>query len=277
MWTWKKSARAASSGTGESRDRSRVAGRWTERLLLSCGLALLAVYGAVRIDGFLNTRAELKQFAALESAAATTPGQIDGAGVNSPEATDSGAGMEFPEADFRLWNRSRIQAYRNSNAAQSSAPLGVLRISKIDLQAPVLDGTDDVTLNRGVGRIAGTARPGEQGNIGIAGHRDGFFRGLKDVAIGDAIELTALTGTDTYIVDHIQIVTPGNIDVLRPRLVPSLTLVTCYPFYFLGSAPKRYIVTASLTREIKSGAENSVLSPRSATSSLTRRNHEQSE
>ena len=278
MWTLKKPM----EGQVEPPSRNGVAPKrrgtvwiWTERLLLASGVLLVGVYAAVRIDSFLSSRAELRKFAALESTVATS--QNDAEEQVLPQAADSGSGMESPEVDFRLWDQRRFQAYRDSLAARSGAPLGVLRISKIHLEAPVLDGTDDVTLNRGVGRIAGTARPGEQGNIGIAGHRDGFFRGLKDVAAGDAIELKTLKGTDTYVVDRIQIVTPNNVDVLRPGPVPLVTLVTCYPFYFVGSAPKRYIVTASLTREIKSGSENSALSPLSATSSSTRRNHEQSE
>lgn len=269
---WKREKPTDSQGP----TRGRNAWIWAERLLLASGLALVAAYGAVRVDSFLSSRAALEKFKALESSA-TTASQNDGEEIAVPRATDSTAGMEAPEIDFGLWDQRRVRAYRESFAEQSDAPLGVLRISKIHLEAPVLDGTDDVTLNRGVGRIAGTARPGEPGNIGIAGHRDGFFRGLKDVASGDAIELRTLRGTDTYVVNRIQAVAPNDVDVLRPTAVPSLTLVTCYPFYFLGSAPKRYIVTASLTREIKGGSENSIHSPLARASSPTRRNHEQSE
>jgi sortase A len=278
MWTLRKSVNGRvepQSGNSERPKRRRNAWIWTERLLLASGVVLVTVYAAVRIDSFLGSRAELKKFAALESTATTS--QDDAEEQALPQAADSASEMEFPAVDFKLWDQRRVQAYRASLSVQSGAPLGVLRISKINLEAPVLEGTDDVTLNRGVGRISGTARPGEQGNIGIAGHRDGFFRGLKDVAPGDAIELKTLKGTDTYVVDRMQIVTPNNVDVLRAGPVPSITLVTCYPFYFFGSAPKRYIVTASLTREIKSGSENSALSPLSASSSSTRRNHEQSE
>jgi sortase A len=278
MWTLKqpiKSQAEPPSGNGNAPERGRNIWIWTERLLLASGAVLIAVYGVVQIDSFLSSRAELRKFAASESTVATS---LDDAQIRTlPHAADSASEMESPEVDIRLWDQRRVQAYRDSLAAQSDAPLGILRISKIHLEAPVLDGTDDVTLNRGVGRIAGTARPGEPGNIGIAGHRDGFFRGLKDVAPGDAIELKTLKGTDTYVVDRIQIVTPNNVDVLRPGQVPSVTLVTCYPFYFFGSAPKRYVVTASLSGEIKRGSENSVLSPLSATSSSTRRNHEPSE
>ena len=110
----------------------------------------------------------------------------------------------------------------------------------------MLDGTDEFTLNRGVGRIARTSFPGQDGNIGIAGHRDGFFRSLKGISTGDAIELVTTSGTDVYTVDRIRITNPADVSVLQARTRRSLTLVTCYPFYLVGPAPSRYIVEASL-------------------------------
>jgi sortase A len=147
--------------------------------------------------------------------------------------------------DVHLWSPQRIRDYEASLAAHFTPAVALLRISKIDLEAPVLPGTDDLTLNRGVGWIEGTAKPHENGNIGIAGHRDGFFRGLKDVQEGDRIDLVTATGTDTYWIDRILIVKPDDVSVLAPREKASVTLVTCYPFYFVGSAPERYIVQAS--------------------------------
>jgi sortase A len=267
------------SGAGQSPKRGRNLWIWTERVLLASGLVVLVVYGAARIESVLSSRAALKRFAELESSSVTVSRTSSQGKSSSEEAVPSeeasaAQDLDSPEVDFSLWDGRRVQAYKDSLAAQTGAPLGVLRVSKIHLEVPLLDGTDDLTLNHAVGRIAGTARPGEQGNIGIAGHRDGFFRGLKDVGVGDAIELKTLKGTETYVVDRIQIVTPRDVSVLQPRSVPSLTLVTCYPFYYFGSAPKRYIVTASLAREIQSGSENSTLSPLSATSSSKRRNNE---
>jgi sortase A len=96
-----------------------------------------------------------------------------------------------------------------------------------------------------VGRIIGTARLGEAGNTGIAGHRDGFFRGLKDIAPGDRVDLALTNQTSHYVVESIRITTPDDVSVLQPTPKASLTLVTCYPFYFVGSAPQRYIVSAS--------------------------------
>jgi len=103
---------------------------------------------------------------------------------------------------------------------------------------------DDGTLDRGVGHIEGTATPGAEGNSGIAGHRDGFFRGLKDIAAGDVIELDTLHGRESYRVERTWIVDPEDVSVLDPTTTRALTLVTCYPFYFVGSAPRRFIVRA---------------------------------
>jgi len=83
---------------------------------------------------------------------------------------------------------------------------------------------------------------GESGNIGIAGHRDGFFRVLKDIAVGDLMTLTSHYATTSYSVDQIEIVAPEDVGVLAPRAGPSVTLVTCYPFYHPGDAPQRFIV-----------------------------------
>jgi sortase A len=108
----------------------------------------------------------------------------------------------------------------------------------------VLRGTDDRTLDRAAGLIEDTAEPGTDGNSGIAGHRDGFFRGLKDIVPGDTIELDTLQGTDVYRVERTWVVNPEDVSVLDPMSIPTLTLVTCYPFYFYGAAPQRFIVRA---------------------------------
>jgi sortase A len=157
------------------------------------------------------------------------------------------------EIDFGLWPIKRVQAYKASLLEKVDAPLAVLRIPKIHLEVPVFNGTDDLTLNRGVGRIVGTAQVGAGGNLGIAGHRDGFFRGLKDVARGDVIELARPGQTDVYVIDGIQTAKPEDVSVLKSTPKPSLTLVTCFPFYFVGSAPQRYIVRASLKGSNQSG------------------------
>jgi sortase A len=150
------------------------------------------------------------------------------------------------QVDFSLWSAKRVEAYKQSLANKVDRPLAVVRVPKIHLEVPLYNDTDDLTLNRGVGRILGTARVGEGGNLGIAGHRDGFFRGLKELGPGDEIDLLLTERSEAYVVDKIQIVYPEDVSVLNSTEVPALTLVTCFPFYYVGSAPQRFIVHASL-------------------------------
>jgi len=147
--------------------------------------------------------------------------------------------------DTTLWSDSRVRHYRESLGRDAGPAIGVLRIAKIGLTVPILEGTDELTLDRGVGHIEGTALPGGTGNVGIAGHRDGFFRGLKDVGVGDVIELRASAGVLNYVVADVRIVDPDAVWVLEATGEPSITLVTCYPFYFVGAAPQRYVVRAT--------------------------------
>ncbi len=149
-------------------------------------------------------------------------------------------------ADFSLWDQKRIQAYKTALIQKFDPPLAVLRIERIGLAVSVFEGVDDLTLDRGVGHIPDTGRIGGSGNIGIAGHRDGFFRGLKDISKGDNVQLVSAEATYNYTIDQILIVKPEDVWVLAPQKKASLTLVTCYPFYFVGHAPSRYIIQASL-------------------------------
>jgi sortase A len=124
--------------------------------------------------------------------------------------------------------------------------LGRLEIPALGVSTIVREGEDARTLQLAVGHIAGTALPGDAGNMGLAGHRDTFFRRLREIDPGDVIRLVAVEGTYTYVVDSTQIVDPDDLWVLDPTPEPSLTLVTCYPFTYLGSAPERFIVRARL-------------------------------
>jgi len=153
------------------------------------------------------------------------------------------AGRSSVAPDQHLWSPVRMRAWRDS-LTRDAAPLGVLRVPRLAIEAPVLEGTDDWALNRGIGHIAETAAPGARGNSGLAGHRDGFFRALKDVALGDLIELETLDGVRSYRVERTWIVSPEDVSVLDPVDARAITLVTCYPFYFVGSAPQRFIVRA---------------------------------
>jgi len=133
---------------------------------------------------------------------------------------------------------------RVESAAPEGSLLGRIEISTIGLSAMILEGTNTKTLGRAVGHIPRTALPGHQGNVAIAGHRDTFFRGLRNIQRDDEITLTTLSGTDRYRVDSTQVVEPEDIWVLDHSDESILTLVTCYPFYFVGPAPQRFIVRA---------------------------------
>lgn len=147
-----------------------------------------------------------------------------------------------------LWDAKRILVYEKTLGVQTVPTLAVLRVPGVGIEAPVLDGTSDAAMNRGVGHIEGSALPGESGNVGIAGHRDGFFRALKDVKVGEVVELERKTGTgmerDEYKVERISVVDPRDVSVVGATKDATLTLVTCYPFYFVGTAPRRFVVQA---------------------------------
>jgi len=131
----------------------------------------------------------------------------------------------------------------------SGTPLAKLQIPRIGLSAVVLEGDDDRTLRLGPGHIAGTAMPGEEGNTAIAGHRDTFFRPLRNIRRGDEIVLVLGRGRFDYRVSSLLVVTPDDLGVLAPTGHPSLTLVTCYPFSMFGHAPQRFIVRADLVED----------------------------
>jgi sortase A len=124
--------------------------------------------------------------------------------------------------------------------------LGRIEIPRLGVSAVVRTGSDVRTLQLAVGHIPGTALPGERGNVGLAGHRDTFFRRLRDIAPDDQIRIVTPTGTFSYRVQRTNIVAPADVWVLGDTPVPSLTLVTCYPFTYIGAAPERFIVRAVL-------------------------------
>jgi len=234
----------------ESQDKSclkiaKKAVAITSRLLIVAGAALLVFYAAATIHRLVMSRIALHQFSeAQQTKKAQRPLQR-----STPTKLAVTPRIKKPRLDFGLWSSQRVAAYKKSFSRQIAPPEAILEIPRIGLAAPLFDGTDDLTLNRGVGRIIGTARLGQAGNLGIAGHRDGFFRGLKNVVVGDSIQLETTEATKIYKVDLIRIVKPNDVKVLEDRAVPTLTLVTCYPFYYIGNAPLRYIVQASIAGE----------------------------
>ena len=207
---------------------------WLEAMLFISGVVLLGVFFQARASSEQQREEGVQAFLDAETAQIPTRQVLDGevkiVQVRAP--------------DQKLWNAQRIKDYEDSLKVVKELPLAILTIDKLNIQVPVYNGTEEVNLNRGVGRIKGTARTDGKGNLGIAGHRDGFFRPLKDIVVGDSMELLTTKGVVNYKVTSIVIVDPGDVSVLAPTKKATITLVTCYPFYFVGHAPKRYIVKA---------------------------------
>jgi len=187
--------------------------RWIERALFATGIALSAWCVAVLIEARFH-----RQLTVTQTAVPVLPGD---------------AGDAFAPA-------------LGATARATGALLGRLEAPSVQMSAAVLEGTDDGTLRRGAGHIEDTPFPGQSGNIGIAGHRDTVFRPLRDIKIGDSITLTTAGGTYRYRVSRTLIVGPDDAYVLDPTGKPTLTLVTCYPFEFVGHAPQRFIVQATV-------------------------------
>jgi sortase A len=148
------------------------------------------------------------------------------------------------KVDTTLWSSGRVKAYKAALQEQTPPVLAILRIPRLELEVPVYDGTTDAVLDLAAGRIEDTALPGKGGNVGIAAHRDGFFRILKDLKEGDALVLDTPVATEQYRVEWIRITTPDDVSVIDPTPDPAVTLVGCFPFYYRGSAPQRFIVRA---------------------------------
>lgn len=213
---------------------------WVEAGFYLGGVALLAVFFALRFHADSQREAGIAAFHQAPGYG-TAERQVRLAAPASAE----GLLATIAPPNLELWTDKRVREYEESLKVEATPPLAVMSIAKLGIEVPVYEGTDEFNLNRGVGRIEGTAAVGVPGNMGIAGHRDGFFRGLKEVAIGDRIDLLTTQGAMAYTVSSIEIVDPGDVWVLAPTDQATVTLVTCYPFYYVGHAPKRFIVKAA--------------------------------
>jgi sortase A len=218
--------------TGLSIARPAQQTRWRvlELVLWIAGVGLLLTYGIVRTWSFQQQQEGLERFAAASIQ--------ESAGTMTVPATIP----VLPQPDRSLWSAQRVRAYDAGSAPRT--PLGVLRIPSVGLAVPIYEGTADSTLDRGAGHIEGTAQLDEQGNIGIAAHRDGFFRALKDIEVGTELTLQTPRGDRRYRVTRLLVTDPTDISVIGRTATAMVTLVTCYPFYFVGSAPQRFIVRA---------------------------------
>lgn len=222
---------------------SRQARRRVGSVCISTGVLLLLAFLA--ISGWNHLRGQ-RGIEVFEAARAAAP-EPAGAGSRQVAATDIDLVLDSPQPDYRLWSEKRIADYRASLLASQERPKALLNIERLGIRVPVYNGANELNLNRGVARIIGTGRIGGDGNLGIAGHRDGFFRSLKDIQMGDRISVESLQGTTEFVVTSIRIIDPTELEVLAPTDSPAVTLVTCYPFYFVGNAPQRFIVRGEVS------------------------------
>jgi len=161
--------------------------------------------------------------------------------------------LAVPEAGSR--SARRMLPGESPDGSRPRSPLAAgtwiarLEAPSVSLAATVVEGSDEQTLSRAAGHIEQTALPGERGNVGIAAHRDTVFRPVRRLRVGDAIALTTADRVYRYRVTDTQIVQPEDVQVLDPKGHPTLTLVTCYPFTFIGPAPLRFVVSADLVEE----------------------------
>ena len=210
-----------------------AANRYLASLLLVAGGALVSLAVGARVLASVESQTGLERF--LEAKARLS------------SARARAASWQAIDPDRRLWAEGRIVGWEQSLAEDLGAPRAVLRISRLHLEVPVWEGIDERTLNRGIGQVPGTAALDGPGNIALAGHRDGFFRVLEGIVPGDEVELETLAATRGFTVTQIWIVDPESVWVLDPTAETSLTLITCYPFYFVGKAPSRFVVRAQAT------------------------------
>jgi sortase A len=194
---------------------------------LALGISCLGIYSGVFLQRELYQAYESRQFDRAPHA--------DGVGAFAAQGTvarstrDGGPGRKAP---------------RSSKPLPAAAIIGRLSVQRLHLSVMVREGVDGETLQLAVGHIPATALPGHAGNVAVAGHRDTFFRGLKGLQTKDEIRFSTLDGEFLYVVESLMIVEPENVGVLAVSADNVLTLVTCYPFAFIGNAPKRFVVRA---------------------------------
>ena len=216
------------------------------------GILLLGLYLGARSAGEIERRQAVQAFEGR--GAAMLPGDRAASGRTDPAVLQAGPGGALapmpldvvPQPLQSDWSNARITAYQQDSASLAELPVALLRIPRVELEVPVYAELNERNLNRGAAWVEGTATPDSLGNVGIAAHRDGYFRSLQHVVIGDTVELALPDQQRRYRITQLSIVDPTDVSPLHPTEEGALTLVTCYPFYFVGSAPQRYIVRAEV-------------------------------
>jgi len=205
--------------------------RWLERGLLLVAILCLGGWAWAWLEARYTQAHESR---ILDDARDARDAAVASAAVESAQQTDR----------LDTFQPASTQPEPPKRQLAQGSLFGRIAIPRLDVSTIVLEGVDASTLRQGAGHIPETAEPGDHGNVGIAAHLDSFFRALKDIRKNDIVRLETLDGTFRYRVDWTRIVTPDDVAVLGDTPDPELTLVTCYPFYYVGSAPKRFIVRA---------------------------------
>lgn len=224
--------------------------RYFELALIGLGVGLLATYGFFRVHAWFFQAYDSWSFdQSLKKGTHEVYLSLPKShSAHRRKIVEQEVKVSEGSEDHADWAPARAMAHARTLARQPRTIVGRLLIPALDMNVMVLEGTDRWTLNRAVGHIENTDLPGKTGNVGISGHRDGFFRNLGRISKGDEISLVTTEKTYTYQVESTEIVNPADIHVLAPSSQPILTLVTCYPFYYVGEAPERFIVKAQLVR-----------------------------
>ena len=191
--------------------------KWVQRALFACAVLFLSYSGFALADGWIFQRRESADLDRL---------------LSEQRAVSEASRPQFSTSP------------KGAPAAATDGLIGRIEIPRLRLSSVVVEGTSRTILRRAVGHIPGTALPGQPGNVGISGHRDTFFLPLKDLKIKDEIQFSTLNGDFRYVVESVVVVDPNNVGVLAPSSENLLTLVTCYPFFYVGAAPKRFVVRA---------------------------------
>jgi sortase A len=192
--------------------------KWAQRVLLACAVLLLGYTGFALVDAWIFQRRESRDLDRL---------------LRDRRAASQAAQKPVPSTPPAA-----------TETTEPGVLIGRIEIPRLLLSVVVIEGIDRTNLRRAVGHVPGTALPGRPGNVGLAGHRDTFFRPLKDLRVKDEILFSTLKGNFRYLVVSLTIVDPDDVGVLASSAENVLTLVTCYPFYYVGPAPQRFIVRA---------------------------------
>lgn len=196
-------------------------------LFLFLGVACLGVYSYAYVERVLYQNYESREF----------------------DRTLDGRAVAVAASSGQITPISRVDPSPRKSVSPKKVPpptalIGRLAIPRLHLSAMVREGIGQNTLQLAIGHIPKTPLPGQAGNVGVAGHRDTFFRGLKDLRMNDEIQFTTAEGDFHYVVESLSVVGPNDVGVLAPSSENVLTMVTCYPFFYVGGAPRRFVARA---------------------------------